>query len=518
MRKGSILIALILLVGTGLRAYFLISGTQTNSDGVLYSWIAGNLADGYGYTIAQGTSLNDARQWHVPAFPLVLALFYSILGKGLLISRLPAFVFGISSIILLYILCEKLFDKPTGLIASLFLALHPNFIFFSAEVMTESMYIFLLLLFLIFLTHQRNPNDFKPVILTGILAGLCYLTRTAGILTIPVFALYAINKHRSEFTKAGASFIGGFLLPALPWWLWSKTNYGTPFSAEQNTIIQMFELEFGVFNEESLGFFSYLGLHDLKSIFLGYLDGTLRLLTSSFYPKVSYLTGGEKLGMMGTLALLIVVIVLLYGVWNQVKNGKPEINLALFGTLAFGALGYAWAVHIISPQSSTIFRYTLPISLVLIIYLARGVKKLLEGSVKSRLIAIASIIIIVSSSLVLAQSNKSTNRSMVDDFYSLAASHIPRGESVLASNPRLVENQGFAEVHPIVKLDFNGILKEADEKGIRYVIIDTSSIYNEDQYYLVNYWYRDRIPDRFRKKSNDLFPVSVYEIIKASPG
>jgi 4-amino-4-deoxy-L-arabinose transferase-like glycosyltransferase len=516
MKKDTFLIVLILLVGTGLRSDFLISGTQTNSDGVLYSWIAGNLVDGYGYTIAQGTSLNDARQWHVPAFPLVLAFFYSILGKGLLISKLPAFFFGISSIILLYVLCERLFDKPTGLFASLFLALHPSFIFLSAEVMTESMYVFLLLLFLSFLTHQRNSAEFKLFILTGALAGFCYLTRTAGILTIPVFAFYAIYKHQSEFTKAGASFMGGFLLPVLPWWLWSKANYGTPFSAEQNTLIQMFELEFGVFNEERLGFFSYLGMHDLKSIFLGYLDGTSRLLTSTFFPKVSYLTGVETQGIAGTFFLVIVILVLLYGIWNQVENGRFEINLALFGTLVFGALGYAWGVHLISPQSSTIFRYTLPLSLILIIYLAGGVKRLLEGGDKSRFFAILCIFIVSLSSLVLVQSNDMINRSVVDEFYSLATSNLPREEAVLASNPMLVKDQGFAEVHPILKMNFNGILKEVDEKGIRYVIIDSSSIYNDDQYYLVNYWYRDRIPDRFKKKSDDLFPVSVYEIIKTS--
>jgi drug/metabolite transporter (DMT)-like permease len=225
------------------------------------------------------------------------------------------------------------------------------------------------------------------------ISSFCYLTRTAGILTIPVFALYAIYKHRSEFTKAGGFFIGGFLLPALPWWVWSEANYGTPFSAEQNTLIQMYEIEFGVFNEEKLGFFSYLSMHDFKSIFLGYLDGILGLLTSTFFPKVSYLTGSERLGIFGTLALLIVIFVLLYGVRNQMKNEKFEINLALFGTLVFGALGYAWGVHLISPQNSTIFRYTLPLSLVLIIYLARGVNRLLEENVKSRFIAFACVFI-----------------------------------------------------------------------------------------------------------------------------
>ncbi|MFQ5801132.1 MAG: glycosyltransferase family 39 protein, partial [Candidatus Hydrothermarchaeales archaeon] len=132
MRRSYALLALILFIGTVLRLYLLFSNTQTNSDGVLYAWIGSNLADGYGYTIAEGTSLSDARAWHVPAFPLTLAIFYTVLDKGLFVSKLPAFVFGILTIALIYVLCERLFDRTTALIASLFVAIHPQLVFFSA--------------------------------------------------------------------------------------------------------------------------------------------------------------------------------------------------------------------------------------------------------------------------------------------------------------------------------------------------------------------------------------------------
>jgi hypothetical protein len=87
----------------------------------------------------------------------------------------------------------------------------------------------------------------------------------------------------------------------------------------------------------------------------------------------------------------------------------------------------------------------------------------------------------------------------------------------LASNPHFLRKQGFNEVYPLSDMDFSDILKKADDKKIKHIIIDTSSLHNDDQFYLVNYWYRKRIPMRIKKISGDLFPITVYEILLTNP-
>jgi 4-amino-4-deoxy-L-arabinose transferase-like glycosyltransferase len=501
-------------MGVGLRSYFLLSTSQTNSDGVLYAWIGGNIADGYGYTIAEGTSLSDARMWHVPAYPFVLAAFYSVFGKGLLVSKLPAFVFGLMTIILFYSLCKMLFDEETALIGSLFLAIHPQLVFFSSEVMAESMYTFFLLLFLFILLSQNRSKDVKPYLLTGIIAGVCYLTRTVGILTLLVFALYTIYQNKKDFIEREVGVMGGFLLIVLPWWLWSISKYGTAFSAEQNTLIQMYQFEFGSFQGTHLNLFSYLfGYHDLPTILSGFFDGALKLLIATFIPKILYFMDVGVMRILVLLILTVVLFVFLTGVWSPIKKGRWGLSISLLGILILGVIGYAWGVHVIPPKSATIFRYTLPLTLIIIIYLAVGIKNLLEKNKAFKLISIVCFLLIVASSLSITYSNYKFNRSFTDSFYSYAVSDLPKDSPVLASNPDIIRKLGFNEVYPVSDMDFSGLLNEADDKKIRYLIIDTSSLHNDDQFYLVNYWYIEKIPKRIKKISGDLFPITVYEIL-----
>jgi 4-amino-4-deoxy-L-arabinose transferase-like glycosyltransferase len=513
MKRDYTLFILILLIGVGLRSYLLFSNTQTNSDGVLYAWIGSNLADGYGYTIAEGTSLNDARQWHVPFFPIILASFYKVLGKGLFISKLPAYLFGIMTIAMIYVFCEKFFDRTTALIASFFLAVHPLFIFFSAEVMAESMYVFFLLLFLYLLLSLEESTVLKSHLNIGIIAGICYLTRTVGILTLPVYLLYQGYGNRKKFIERLTAFSGGFLLLSAPWWIWSHLKYGTTFSAEQNSLIQMYEFEFGFFEGQRLSLFSYLfGQHDPATVLFGFLNGISKLLKATFIPKILFFEGTNVARIFAVLPLMIIVFMLLFGIYAQIKGGRYENTLAFFGVIAFGLLGYAWGVHVIPSKSATIFRYTLPISLIFIIYVAVGIKGLLDKNTKFKALSFAFIFIIISSSLSITWANERLNRAWEDDFYINAVSDLPREAPVLASNPQRLRKLGFYEVYDLGDMDFSEMLNEVEQKRIRYIIVDTSSLYNDDQFYLVNNWYKERIPERFEKKSGDLFPITVYEI------
>jgi 4-amino-4-deoxy-L-arabinose transferase-like glycosyltransferase len=511
--KKSFLFILILILGFCLRAYFLVSNPQTNSDGVLYAWIGGNLADGYGYTIAEGTSLTDARAWHVPGFPVVLAIFYKFFGKGLFVSKLPSFFFGVMTIILIYIFCEKYFDRIVALIASLFFALHPQMIFFSAEVMSESMYLFFLLLFLYSVLSTKGENQQKSYLVTGLISGLCYFIRTVGILTLPVFFLYYRYSGEKKKRDEMLAFLGGFLFVTAPWWIWSRLKYGFALSAEQNTIIQMYQFEFGIYEGKTISFFSYLfGHHAPFKIFTGYLDGISKLLKATFIPKILFfdLSIGEKTFVL--FSLIVIGIVLFFGVYEELIDGRIDITITLIGTFILGAWGYAWGVHIIPEKSATIFRYTLPLALIFIIYLSVGIKRVFDKSFFYKTLSLGCIFLVVTSSLFITQLNIRFTQDWSNNFYSYAVRNLPKEDPVMGSNTEKLIELSFQNAYPIGNQNFQSLIHEIDEKNIRYLIVDTSSLYNDDQFYLVNYWYRDRIPNKLKKTSGDLFPITIYKV------
>ncbi len=512
MKRFDASLAFIIFVAAVLRLLFLLKHPFTNSDGVLYAWIGGNLADGYGYTIAEGISLSDSRAWHVPGYPVMLALFYKLLGRGLIASKLPAFIFGVMTVVLLYRMCLRLFDRGVALMASLLLAIHPQFIFFSAEVMAESMYVFFLTLF-IYLIVRNPPSTSGNYLITGIVAGLCYLMRTAGILTIPLFVLYHLYVHRSSALKRFGLFLGGFLLMAVPWWLWSRLEYGAAFSAEQNTLIQMYQYEFGHFAGYNLNFFTYfIGKHEPTAILSGFLDGANKILYATLIPRILYFNGIEYVALVQLPFLALIAYVLGYGARWLWENSRLT-TLIFFGAVITNLLGHAWGVHVIPPDSATIFRYTLPAVPVFIIVLSLGVKALFERGGHHKTVSIACLLLVVFSALAVTQSNYQFNHAWSDSVYERSLAGLSREVPILASNIEKVRFLGFKDAHEVGLKNFSQILDVANEKNIRYILVDTSSIYNDHQFYLVNHWYRERIPDSIQKISEDTFPVTVYEIV-----
>jgi len=129
MKRLKSLLFLIVMFGAILRLYLIFMIPGTNSDGLLYAWAGVNLADGHGFSIAEGTSLGDSSSWHVPEYPLLLGLTYNILGTGFLVSKLPSLIFGIGTIFLTYMLAAEIFDERVAHLSAFFVSIHPLMVY-----------------------------------------------------------------------------------------------------------------------------------------------------------------------------------------------------------------------------------------------------------------------------------------------------------------------------------------------------------------------------------------------------
>lgn len=96
-------------------------------------------------------------------------------------------------------------------------ALNPYVVLFSTTMLSEMMFTFLLLAALLCM----RPQGLRWAAAAGVLAGLAFLTRTAGVALLPAALLYYVTR---EHWKGLGLFAAGMLPPALGWIGWSMLN------------------------------------------------------------------------------------------------------------------------------------------------------------------------------------------------------------------------------------------------------------------------------------------------------
>lgn len=156
------------------------------ADPLTYDQLARNLLAGRPYVGASfyfpaGTE-NPTALWD-PLYPLFLAGIYALVGHDFLAVRLVHVVLGVASCGLLYVLGRSVFGPRIGLLGAGFAAIYPFFIYYTGQILTETLFIFLMmaLLTLACAIAQRRISGGLAVLTLGITAGLTVLTRAEAL-------------------------------------------------------------------------------------------------------------------------------------------------------------------------------------------------------------------------------------------------------------------------------------------------------------------------------------------------
>jgi len=153
--------------------------------------------DGVSY-IAMAKALKESDYstfFSYPYHPLysVLIYFLNKLGLGWEISaKIISISSGSLSVIPFYLLSEKLFERKIAILASIIFIFHPLLSVFSADIMSESLYIFFLILALYYSYLALSELKIKYFAFTGIFAGFAYLTRPEGVIVIIITLILLI--------------------------------------------------------------------------------------------------------------------------------------------------------------------------------------------------------------------------------------------------------------------------------------------------------------------------------------
>lgn len=159
---------------------------------------------------------NMSAIFHPPLFHII-AHYWLFLGKEEWLVRILPVAFGIGSIYIAYLFAKELFNKKTGLIAALLLAINPFHIYYSQEFRPYIMTLFVVLVVMYLFWKSLKQGGKWWLFYSLALTALFYSTYMAVFIIVGQLIFLALTNSFIKHTKNLAiSFIVSGLL-FLPW-------------------------------------------------------------------------------------------------------------------------------------------------------------------------------------------------------------------------------------------------------------------------------------------------------------
>jgi 4-amino-4-deoxy-L-arabinose transferase-like glycosyltransferase len=226
-------IILLLLVGAAFMArlgYSLFKGIgrepgTASADASYYSHYAWNLAQGKGLSGPEPGREGDAPSALIPpGLPAFYAAIYVVFGKNYAVVRLAQCLLSAVTVILIFALAKAILNERAAWVAATALAFYPVAIYYSDEMLSETLYTFFLLLsfWLCIVWFAPRPTVVKALLCGGVL-GLTALIRPVILPFLPLVVLWGLFVLKGARAKSLVLAVtAGAALVILSW---SYRNY-----------------------------------------------------------------------------------------------------------------------------------------------------------------------------------------------------------------------------------------------------------------------------------------------------
>lgn|SRR5574341_378272 len=154
--------------------------------------------DGWAKQIASGDWLGSEVFFRAPFYPYFLAVLYKIFGPHLFLVRLIQHLIGSFSVVLIFILAKKIFDRKVAILSSLLASTYWIFIYYEAELLLDFWLILWSLLLVWFLLKAYENLKSGSWFLSGIILGLFAITRPNILLFLPFLLIWIIIVLRKQ--------------------------------------------------------------------------------------------------------------------------------------------------------------------------------------------------------------------------------------------------------------------------------------------------------------------------------
>jgi mannosyltransferase len=165
----------------------------------------------------------SAASWHPPLYFFILHYWMALFGNSEWAVRLPAALFGLGAVPLIYLLGRRLYDRPTGLVAALLLALSVVNVQYSQEVRGYSLAVVLTLLSFYFLLRLGEGRPSLKVGYVVSTLGLLY-THNSGLFVLLAQVAYVLLGRRG--LRQSLPWLLAPLVLYVPWvWFSSRVEH-----------------------------------------------------------------------------------------------------------------------------------------------------------------------------------------------------------------------------------------------------------------------------------------------------
>ena len=225
------LLAIILFIGLFYRIIFALDIKYTNQyRGTQYTYDEFKYLEMIDKLLTSGNYGHSAEHdaYVTPGYPMFLAAVMGIFGtgsNGVLAVKLIQALLSVASSGLVFLLCAKLLEsRGAGLVAAALISFYPPLILISRYLLTETLYIFLIILYFYVQNHALERNKKMLYIAAGALFALSVLVRPmiVVLLPLPYIYVYVSRKDRAErllIIRGFSLFVLAFVLVMLPWWI-----------------------------------------------------------------------------------------------------------------------------------------------------------------------------------------------------------------------------------------------------------------------------------------------------------
>jgi hypothetical protein len=195
-------------------------GGESFDDAAWYHHTAITLARGGGYL--SPVTAHPTAAWP-PGYPLVLALGYMLAGAGPTTAVVMNAVFGALTCGFVWQLGSTLAGRRSGLVATALTAFFPSHVFFSALVLSETLFTCLVTGLMLAAVRRLARGDDTGVggwLVWGLAAGAVALVRAEAVVLALVPALsLAVRGARGASRRVLAATLAGVVIALAPWTL-----------------------------------------------------------------------------------------------------------------------------------------------------------------------------------------------------------------------------------------------------------------------------------------------------------
>lgn len=136
-----------------------------------------------------------------PVYFIILKIWTALFGYSEITARLPAVIFGLLAVFLIYKLAKELFDYKVGLFSALISALSCYHVYYSCQVRNYSLFLLLALLSVLFFLRIVEKNRLSSYVSYGIVNIFLLYTHPYGLFLVIVQNLAALFLWRKTSFK-----------------------------------------------------------------------------------------------------------------------------------------------------------------------------------------------------------------------------------------------------------------------------------------------------------------------------